>query len=101
MELRLQELRQEIPFTGSQYGDDPIVMAHFFLPDTNWDWYAIEFDGVEVFYGWSSRVGVQELNTFYLSELRILRGLQGLPVEQDTSFEPMPLSAVKKRHCAE
>lgn len=96
MELLTPELRQLLPPLDSQQDvDDPLVICHFFLPDTNWDWYAIEFDGIETFYGWSSSV-VQEMRTFYLSELRVIRGLQGMPVKRDVNFVPIQLSKVKK-----
>ncbi len=98
MELLTPELRQLLPPLDSQKDvSDPMVFCHFFLPDTNWDWYVIEFDGIEIFYGWSSFV-VQEPGTFYLSELRVTRGLLGMPVERDVNFTPMRLSEVKKRH---
>jgi hypothetical protein len=98
MELVTPELRQLLPPLDSQQEvGDPLVICHFFLPDTNWDWYAIEFDGIETFYGWLSLV-VQEMSTFYLSELRVIRGLQGMPVKRDVNFLPIPLSEVKKLH---
>jgi hypothetical protein len=100
MELLTPELRQILPPLDSQQDvADPICQCHFFLPDTNWDWYPIEFDGIEIFYGWSSST-IQEMDTFYLSELRVIRGLQGMPVERDVKFIPIPLSEIKKRHPA-
>jgi hypothetical protein len=98
MELLTPELWQILPPPDSQQEvNDPLCQCHFFLPDTNWDWYPIEFDGIEIFYGWSSFV-TQEMGTFYLSELRVIRGLLGMQVERDVNFNPMPLSEVKKRH---
>jgi Protein of unknown function (DUF2958) len=98
MELLTPELRQMLPPLDSlQDGTDPLCQCHFFLPDTNWDWYPIEFDGIEIFYGWSSFIA-QEMGMFYLSELRVIRGLLGMCVERDVNFTPMPLSEVKKLH---
>ena len=87
--------RQSLPPLYSQQNvDDPLVICHFFLPDTDWDWYVVEFDGTEIFYGWSPLV--QGMGTFHLSELRIMRGLQGMSVQRDGNFLPVPLSKVKE-----
>lgn len=98
MDLLTPELRQMLPRLDSQHDvRDPLCHCHFFLPDTEWDWYPIEFDGIEIFYGWSRSV-VQEAGVFYLSELRVIRGIAGMRVKRDINFIPMPLSAVKKQH---
>ena len=98
MELLTPELRKMLPPLGSQQDvPDPLCQCHFFLPDANWDWYPIEFDGVDIFYGWS-RFITQEMGTFSLSELKAARGLFGMRVERDVNFTPLPLSEVKKRH---
>jgi hypothetical protein len=102
MKLLTPELRQILPPLDSlQEVSDPLCLCHFFLPDTNWDWYPISFDGIEVFYGWSKFI-TEEMGTFHLSELRIIRGLHGMHVERDLNFTPTPLSQIKKlRHQAQ
>ena len=47
-----------------------------------WTWYAIEFDGADLFFGYV--VGhVPELGYFSLQELEAARGPLGLPFERD------------------
>jgi hypothetical protein len=66
MELLTKELREQLPPLYSQEHEaDPLVLCKFFTPDTQWTWYAIEFDGSDVFFGWV--VGFeQELGYFSL-----------------------------------
>ena len=98
MELLPQELRQQLPPLYSQESvADPLVLCKFFTPDSSWTWYAIEFDGEDVFFGWV--VGFeQELGYFSLAELEAVRGPLGLPIERDLHFAPLRLSAVKQLH---
>jgi hypothetical protein len=100
MELLTQELRQQLPPLYSQEAvDDPLVICKFFTPDAGWTWYALEFDGDDVFFGWV--VGFeQELGYFLLSELEAARGPLGLSIERDLHFRPTRLSEVKKLHQA-
>ena len=100
MELLTQGLRQQLPALYSQEAvDDPLVICKFFTPDTNWTWYALEFDGEDLFFGYV--VGfAQELGYFRLSELTQARGPMGLPIERDLHFSPLRLSEVKKLHAS-
>jgi hypothetical protein len=95
MELLTRELRQQLPPLYAQESvADPLVICKFFTPDAGWTWYAIEFDGEDVFFGWV--VGfVQELGYFLLSELEAVHGPLGLPIERDLHFRPTRLSEVK------
>jgi hypothetical protein len=74
VELVTPELRPQLPPLYSQESaEDPLVICKFFTPDAGWTWYALEFDGDDVFFGWV--VGfAQELGYFLLSELEALRG---------------------------
>jgi len=96
--LLTEELLDRLPPLYSQERvEDPLVVCKFFTPDAQWTWYAIEFDGKNIFFGYV--VGdYPELGYFLLSELQAVRGHLGLPVEQDLSFQPVPLSEVKKLH---
>ncbi len=77
--------------------EDPLIICKFFTPDSNWTWYAFEFDGEDLCFGWV--VGFErELGYFRLSELTIARGPFGLPIERDLHFSPIRLSEVKKSH---
>jgi Protein of unknown function (DUF2958) len=98
MELLTQELRQQLPPLYSQEAvADPLVICKFFTPDAQWTWYALEFDGEDVFFGWV--VGFeQELGYFRLSELESVRGPLGLQIERDVYFPPTRLSEVKRLH---
>jgi len=78
---------------STEKDSDPFVQAMFFLPDAQWTWYAIEFDGQDAFFGYV--VGLEnELGYFSLSELESVRGPFGLRVERDLYFEPVPLGKI-------
>jgi hypothetical protein len=45
------KLREQLPPLYSQEHEaDPLVICKFFTPDSTWTWYALEFDGVDVFF---------------------------------------------------
>jgi len=104
MKLLTKELRKKLPPIGATETEkDPMVICKFFFPDFHWTWYAIEFDGEDIFYGYV--VGdFPELGYFSLSELKSTRGKLGLPVERDLYFKPCRLSALQKapeKECVE
>lgn len=78
--------------TGEE--SDPMVQVKFFFPDFSWTWYAIEFDGDDLFYGFVDGFE-KELGYFRLSELMENRGKLGLEIERDFWFTPCPLSALR------
>lgn len=92
MELLPEEIRKALPsLYSSESESDPVAQVKFFTPDSNWTWYAIEFDGDDLFFGLA--VGFEaELGYFRLSELEAARGPLGLPVERDLYFTPLRLS---------
>ncbi len=92
------ELREKLPSLYSQeHEEDPLVICKFFTPDSNWTFYAVEFDGEDLFFGWV--VGFEkELGYFLLSELVEARGPLGLPIERDLHFFPTKLSEIMKLH---
>ena len=98
MELLTQELRRQLPPLYSQEHEaDPLVICKFFTPDTQWTFYALEFDGSDLFFGWI--VGIEhELGYFSLTELEAARGPLGMPIERDVGFRPTRLSEVQKLH---
>ena len=87
-----KDLQTQLPQLYSQEEvDDPKAIAKYFTPDSNWTWYATEFDGKDTFFGLV--VGLEtELGYFSLKELESARGAFGLPVERDLWFEPTPVS---------
>ena len=70
--------------------EDKTVIVKFFTPDSNWTWYAVEFDGDDLFFGYVEGL-VGEWGYFSLSELESVRGLLGLPIERDLYFDPQPI----------
>ncbi len=92
MELLPPSIRKLLPpLYSNEDVDDPLARVKFFTPWTNWTWYAIEFDGKDIFFGLV--VGHErELGYFSLNELREVRGPAGLTIERDLWFEPTPLS---------
>jgi hypothetical protein len=90
--LKLPALR-----SGEELGLDANAQVKFFTPDSNWTWYASEFDGEDVFFGLVSGFEV-ELGYFTLSELKEARGPLGLQIERDLHFEPKTLGELQKLH---
>lgn len=85
------------PLYANEKIADPIVQVKFFNPVGSWTWYALEFDGVDTFFGLV--VGHEaELGYFSLSELAGLKLKWGMGIERDRHFPPTPLSKVRERH---
>lgn len=100
MELLPQEIAKKLPAIGAT-GEvkDPMVQVKFFTPWAGWTWYAIEYDGKDIFYGWV--VGLEkEFGSFSLKELESIEGPFGLWIERDINFDPRPISEVMKEHGA-
>tara|TARA_Y100000593_G_C4290720_1_gene328099 strand:+ start:392 stop:679 length:288 start_codon:yes stop_codon:yes gene_type:complete len=92
MKLLTKELRAKLPpLYSTEKDEDPTAVAKFFTPDSNWTWYATEFDGEDRFFGLVDGFD-KELGYFSLSELASARGPLGLPIERDRWFSPIPLS---------
>lgn len=73
-------------------GNQAIAQVKFFTPDSNWSWYAVEYDQENgLFYGLVDGFD-KELGYFSLAELSVARGPFGLPIERDMYFDPTPLS---------
>ena len=95
MELLPEEIKQTLPpLYATEHEADPIVHVKFFTPWTSWTWYATEFDGEHIFFGWVEGLD-SELGYFSLSELESVRGPGGLTIERDLYFMPCQLSAVR------
>ena len=117
MKLLTKEIKDRIPPLYSQdgKGDEAIVHAKFFTPDSNWTWLATEAtaflkDGSEAplkdakeediedvhFFG-LVRGFSTELGHFSLREMESARGPLGLKIERDRHFEPQTLAKAKER----
>ena len=92
MKLLTQQILKKLPELYSQDDvEDPIAQVKFFTPDSNWTFYATEYDGKDIFFG--KVIGFEtELGYFSLSELKKVKGAFGLGIERDMWFKPKPLS---------
>ena len=95
MELLTEEIRRQLPplYSQDKLGGKAIAYVKFFTPDSSWTWWAIEFDGQDIFFGLVEG-HVKELGYFSLSELQSLRGPLGLPVERDLYWQPKRLEEI-------
>lgn len=85
MKLLTQEIRKKLPALGE---GDGTAHVKFFTPDSNWTWYATEFDGEDTFFGLVDGFE-KEIGYFSLSELQSVTGPLGLPIERDLYFQPV------------
>jgi hypothetical protein len=96
-----KELIEKMPalYSQEEKGLDAVVQVKFFSPYSNWTWYATEFDGKDIFFGYVEGFE-NELGTFSLSELdKVTTKMFGteLPaVERDLHWTPRPLKEVMK-----
>ena len=95
MQLMTDEVRKELPPLGAQehLGSKAVAHAKFFTPDSNWTWFATEFDGKDLLFGLVEG-HEKELGYFSLSELEQVRGPLGLPIERDLHWKPRPLDEI-------
>ena len=99
MKLLTKELRAKLPkiYETDDLGDAALALVKFFTPDSNWTWYATEFDGNDTFFGLV--IGHEaELGYFSLSELQSVRWPAGLPIERDLYFKPTTLKALQAHY---
>jgi hypothetical protein len=95
MQLLTKELRRKLPPLGSQdgKGGKAVAWAKFFTPDSNWTWYAAQFDGQDTFFGLVEGQE-KELGYFSLAELSSVRGPMGLAIERDLHWTPKTLAEI-------
>lgn len=95
MKLMTKEIEKTMPPLYAQENvEDPIVYVKFFCPWNQWTWFATEFDGKDIFFGFVHG-DFPEFGYFSLSELQSVRGPYGLSIERDLYFQPKPLSQCK------
>lgn len=92
MKLLTKEILEKLPkpYTQEEKGLDAVAIVKFFTPDSNWTWYATEFDGDDLFFGLVDGFE-KEIGYFRLSELQSVKGALGLPIERDMYFKPKTL----------
>ncbi|MEM1166279.1 MAG: DUF2958 domain-containing protein [Planctomycetota bacterium] len=98
MKLVTAAIRRSLPpLYATEDGEaEPIVRIKFFTPWTHWTWYAMEFDGEDLFFGLVDGDEL-ELGYFRLSELESVRGPGGLTIERDLHFKPIELKALREQ----
>lgn len=98
-QLMTDEIREKLPklYANENIGLEAVAPVKYFTPDSNWTWYASEFDGEDTFFGLVSGFEV-ELGYFSLSELQSVRGAMGLQVERDLHYEPQTLQQLLEMH---
>lgn len=98
MKLLTKENLAKLPPLRAQdgKGDDAVAYVKFFTPDSNWTWYATEFDpATGEFFGLVQGFE-EELGYFVLSELERARGPLGLAIERDRYFSPKPIKELRR-----
>jgi len=91
--------REKLPplKSGEELGLEAVAQVKFFTPDSNWTWYASEFDGNDIFFGLVDGFET-ELGYFSLKELQEVHGPMRLAIERDLHFEPKKLGELLKWH---
>jgi len=98
MKLLTQAIKDQLPalYAQEKKGNDAVAFVKFFTPDSNWTWWATEYDPEEgLFFGLVSGFEV-ELGYFSLSELEAARGPLGLAIERDKWWEPTTIGEIRK-----
>jgi hypothetical protein len=92
MKLLTKEILEKLPklYSQEEKGLEAVAIVKFFTPDSNWTWYATEFDGDDLFFGLVEGFE-KEIGYFRLSELQSVKGVLGLPIERDMYFKPKTL----------
>ncbi len=97
--LMSEEISAKLPplYSGESKGLEAKAYVKYFTPDSNWTWYASEFDGEDIFFGLVSGFEI-ELGYFSLRELQEVRGPMGLPIERDLHFQQATLAELLSKH---
>ena len=77
-------------------GDAAMVPVKFFQPWGSWTWYAMEFDGDDIFFGLVDGFE-EELGYFSLAEMRSVVGPFGLRIERDILWTPKSLAQCRRK----
>lgn len=102
MEMLTKDIRAKLPSLGATEkipSAKKVCVVKYFQPWGSWTWYAVEFDGEDIFFGLVDGFEL-EWGYFSLSELQSINGPIGLTIERDLYFG-MPkmkdISALKGR----
>jgi hypothetical protein len=87
-----KQIRAALPPLDSTDGssfDNRLLVVKFFCPYNGWRWYAVEFDGSDIFFGYVEGFE-KEWGYFSFHELSQTTVGGGVPaVERDLYFEPV------------
>lgn len=98
MKLMTEELKERFKEVGRQEekGEDAVVILKLFTPDSNWTWWATEFDPqTRRFFGLVKGFEV-EMGYFSLDELQGAKGPMGLPIERDLYWNEVTIGEVRR-----
>lgn len=98
MKLLTKELERRFAKVGRQegLGDHAVVVAKYFTPDSNWTWYATEYDP-ETRELWGLVDGFEvEFGPFALDEMETATGPLGLHIERDLWWKERTLGEVRQ-----
>ena len=96
MKLLTQEIRRRLPplyATENMPAGDAVAVLKLFSPWSDWTWYAVEFDGEDLFFGLVDGQ-CKEMGYFSLKELQSIQGPLGLPIERDLYWQPKTLAEI-------
>jgi len=99
MMLLTKEILAKLPPIKGQEvkGEDAVAFVKFFTPDSNWTWYATEYDPAEGLFFGLVQGFEEELGYFSLAELKVARrGPMGLAIERDKWYSPKPIKELRR-----
>ena len=100
MSLLPKEVAEQLPklYENEELGLAAQALVKFFTPDSNWTWYASEYDPTtQILFGLV--IGFEaEFGYFSLEELESVRGPLGLPIERDEHFKPASLEELRDHY---
>lgn len=95
MKLLTKQIETRFKKLGRQDIENPIIVAKFFTPWSNWTWFAISYTPSDkCFFGYVEGME-KELGYFSLEELEGVTGPAGLKIERDLHWKEKKLSEVK------
>ncbi len=95
MRLLTKPLLRKFPPWGSSKGKDVanvMVICKFWLPGTFREWYCVEYDGIDEFFGLIKDEEETRLDYFTLEQLYQKKGPMRTDVERDKFFSSCKLS---------
>ena len=85
------------PLYGTEKdGYEAIVQVKFFAINSNWRWFATEFDGEDTFFGLVQGFDT-ELGYFSLKELQSVKWMGVPAIERDLHWTPKTIGEIKEQ----